>query len=252
MATDNHMPHRRRSALITGGTRNIGRAVALALASDGVTCTVVSRRRDDDALVTLAALDACGLPGIHIAADVTDPDQVKKMFAEAARQFGGVDVLVHCAAIRRVAALADITLADWRDVMATNLDAAFLCSQAALGHFAPTGGRIIYISGISSYYGVADRAHVITSKAGLIGLARALATELAHLNVTVNCVSPGIIDTKRGNEARIPHSDHQARIPVGRLGKPEEVAEAVRMLASEKAAYITGQVIHVNGGVYYG
>ncbi len=246
-------PSRQRCALITGGTRHIGRAIALALAGDGLACTVVSRRFDDDARETVRMIEACGVPAAHAVADVTDPDAVTALFAQAAARFGTVDVVVHCASVRGVAPVADITLADWREVMAINLDAAFLCSQAALPYFAAQGGRIIYMSGAAAFYGVPQRAHVAASKAGLSGLARALATELADRGVTVNCVSPGIIDTEGGpNAGQLPPQHSGLRIPANRKGSPEEVAAAVRMLASEQGAYITGQVIHVNGGLYYG
>lgn len=246
-------PFRQRCALITGGTRRIGRAVALALAGDGLACTVVSRRFDDDARETVRMLEACGVPAAHAIADVTDPDAVIALFAQAAARFGAVDVVVHCASVRGVASLEDITLASWREVMAINLDAAFLCSQAALPYFTAQGGRIIYMSGAAAFSGVAQRAHVAASKAALSGLAHALATELADRGVTVNCISPGIIDTERGlNAGKQPPHHHGLRIPAGRKGTPEEVAAAVRMLVSEDGAYITGQIIHVNGGLYYG
>ena len=244
---------RQRCALITGGTRNIGRAVALALASDGLACTVVSRRSDDDARETIRLLQACGVPAAHAVADVTDPDAVKMLFAQAAARFGAVDVVVHCASVRGVAALEDITLASWREIMAINLDAAFLCSQAALPHFPAQGGRLIYMSGAAAFHGVAQRAHVAASKAALLGLARSLATELADRGITVNCISPGVIDTEHGPDTgKLPAQHQGLRIPAGRKGEPEEVAAVVRMLASEQGAYITGQVIHVNGGLYYG
>ncbi|WP_423454456.1 SDR family NAD(P)-dependent oxidoreductase [Ottowia sp. VDI28] len=246
-------PSRQRCALITGGTRHIGRAIALALAEEGLACTVVSRHFDDDARETIRMLEACGVPAAHAVADVTRPDAVKTLFAQTAARFGAVDVVVHCASMRGVAALADITLSSWREVMAVNLDAAFLCSQAALPHFPAQGGRIIYLSGAAAFHGVAHRAHVAASKAALLGLARALATELADLGITVNCISPGIIDTEPGPNAVKLAPHHQGlRIPAGRKGTPEEVAAVVRMLASEQGAYITGQVIHVNGGLYYG
>ena len=242
-----------RTALITGGTRRIGRAIALALAREGVQIVTVSRQHDADAQDTLAALAQCGVQAMHCVADVSDEAAVKGAFAQAAARFGAIDIVVHCAALRSHDALADITLAHWRAVMATNLDAAFLCSQAALPYFPATGGRIIYMSGAAAFIGMPNRSHVCASKAALGGLARALATELADRRITVNCISPGIIDTTaEGRGIALTPAMQQLRIPAGRQGRPEEIAAAVRLLASEDGAYITGQVIHVNGGMYFG
>jgi 3-oxoacyl-[acyl-carrier protein] reductase len=244
---------RRRTALITGGTRNIGRAAALALAGDGIQVVVVSRHLDADAQTTLDALAQCGSEGIHIAADVSDEMAVQQMFAAAAEYFGGIDIMVHCAAVRRVRPIADMSLAEWREVMAINLDAAFLCSKAVLPHFPAHGGRIVYFSGVSAFFGVADRAHVIASKAGVVGLARALATELGARGITVNCISPGTIETARGpNAGALPHAVNELPIPLERRGTVDEVAAVLRMLVSDGGAYVTGQVIHVNGGLYFG
>jgi NAD(P)-dependent dehydrogenase (short-subunit alcohol dehydrogenase family) len=243
----------RRAALITGATRRIGRAVALALAHDGVQVAVLSRRRDADAEQTVADLTACGVDAMHLAADVTDAAAVRASFAAAAGRFGTLDIVIHCAGLRSHTALADISLAHWREVMATNLDAAFLCSQAALAHFPATGGRIVFFSGAAAAIGVPMRAHVGAAKAGVEGLTRALATELADRQITVNCISPGIIDTS-GTEQGVALTPamQQLRIPAGRQGRAQEIAAAVRLLVSDDGAYTTGQVLHVNGGMYYG
>ena len=250
---NNPCPLRGRSALVTGGTRNIGRAVALALAADGADVTIVSRQRDADAEATLEMLGELGVRGLHIAADVSDEAAVNAMVDQSMVHHGGLDILVHCAAIRRVNSLANITLAEWRQVMATNLDAAFLCSRAALPYLKNGRGRLIYISGLTGFKGAEDRAHVITSKTGLVGLARALATELAAQGITVNCVSHGPTATIRGADAgkEPPHPASMQPL-VGRRGYPEEIAAAVRYLANDGAAFVTGQVIHVNGGLYFG
>lgn len=244
---------RARTAVITGGTRRLGRAIALALARDGVRLVLLSRQRDADAEATLASIAACGAEGLHLVADVTEEATVRRVFAAAAERFGALDIVVHCAAQRSHVALADMTLAHWRAVMATNLDAAFLCSQAALPYFPATGGRIVYLTGAAAHMGMPERSHVSASKAALGGLARALATELAGRRITVNCVAPGIIDTT-GTAAGIALTPamESLRIPAGRQGRPEEVAAAVRLLASEEGAYITGQVLHVNGGMHFG
>jgi 3-oxoacyl-[acyl-carrier protein] reductase len=246
-------PGTARAAVITGGTRRLGRAIALALARDGVRIALLSRQRDADAESTLAELGDCGLDSMHLAADVTDETAVRQAFAEAAGRFGAVDIVVHSAGMRSHTALADMTLEHWRAVLATNLDAAFLCSQAALPHFPAEGGRIVYLSGAAAFVGSTHRAHVSAAKAGLVGLARSLATELAPRGITVNCISPGIIDTS-GTDTGIALTPamQQLRIPAGRQGRPEEIAAAVRLLVSEEGAYITGQTLHVNGGMHFG
>ncbi|MCZ4312122.1 SDR family NAD(P)-dependent oxidoreductase [Comamonadaceae bacterium G21597-S1] len=242
----------RRAALITGGTRGIGRAVALALARDGMCVAVLSRQRDDDAQRTVAELQACGVDALHLAADVTDEVAVRDSFAAAAARFGAVDTVIHCAGLRSHTALESMSLAHWRDVMATNLDAAFLCSRAALAHVPAAGGRIVFFSGAAAAVGAPLRAHVAAAKAGVEGLTRSLATELAARRITVNCIAPGIIDTSGSEDGTaLTPAMQQLRIPAGRQGRPEEIAAAVRLLVSHEGAYITGQVLHVNGGMVY-
>lgn len=242
-----------RAALITGGTRRIGRAIARALAHDGVRVAVLSRQCDADAEQTVAELIACGVDAMHLATDVTDAAAVRAGFAAAAARFDAIDIVVHCAGLRSHTSLADMTLAHWRAVMATNLDAAFLCDQAALPYFPESGGRIVHFSGAAAALGVPMRSHVSAAKAGVEGLTRALAAELADRRITVNCISPGIINTSGADDAvALTPAMAQLRIPAGRQGRPEEIAAAVRLLVSAGGAYITGQVLHVNGGMYYG
>ena len=168
----------RRAALITGGTRRIGRAVALALARDGMHVAVLSRRRDEDADRTVADLLACGVDALHLAADVTDEVAVRDSFAAAAARFGAVDTVIHCAGLRSHTALESMSLAHWRDVMATNLDAAFLCSRAALRVMKPRQrGRILNIGSISAQMPRVHSVPYTTSKFGLEGMTRALALE---------------------------------------------------------------------------
>lgn len=223
------------------------------LARDGVRVAVLSRGHDADAAQTLHDLRACGVDALHLAADVTDPAQVQAAFGAAASRFGALDILVHCASLRSHTALADMDLSHWRAVLATNLDAAFLCSQAALAHIPAAGGRIVFFSGAAAAIGVPMRAHVSAAKAGVEGLTRALAAELAARQITVNCVSPGIIDTSGApGGLELTPAMRQFPIPAGRQGRPEEVAAVVRLLVSEDGAYTTGQVVRVNGGMVYG
>ena len=249
----NALPLAGRTALITGGTRNIGRALALALAADGANICVNSRQVDDDSKLTLKLIADAGGRAMHVAADVATEEGVSRMVGDAAARFGSIDILVHCAGIRRVEGLQEITLKSWREVLGTNLDAAFLCSKAVVPHMTKGAGRILFFAGISAFRGAPQRAHVVASKLALVGLARALATELAGEQITVNCVAPGHIDTVRGADAgAVPANLSHAAIPLGRLGRTDEIAAMVSLLASDKGAFVTGQVMHVNGGLHFG
>ena len=241
-----------RVAIVTGAARNIGREIALALARDGA-AVVVNARTDRDGVEETAALveKADGSALAHLA-DVTDEAAVATMVAAAASQFGAPTILVNNAALRKKQALVDMTLADWREILGTNLDAAFLCARACIpGMLAAGGGRIVNIGGKSGHAGATERAHVVTSKAGLVGLTKALAVEFGGRGITVNCVVPGDIDTERvaASGPRIVHPGNGENL-VGRKGRPEEVAAAVALLCQPESSYITGQTIHVNGGGY--
>jgi 3-oxoacyl-[acyl-carrier protein] reductase len=240
-------------AIVTGAGRNIGRAIALALADGGAGVVVNARTNRAEADEVLRDIEKRGGRALAAIADVTDAAAVEVMIAAAAKQFGRIDILVNNAALRRETALEKMTAAEWREITGVILDGAFHCVKAALPYLKKSGaGAIINIGGLSGHTGAKDRAHVVTAKAGIIGLTRALAHDLAADSVTVNCVSPGLIDT-----ARVPGSPepqhHQGRTTlVGRQGTPEEVAVAVRFLAGPGARYITGQTLHVNGGMFFG
>jgi 3-oxoacyl-[acyl-carrier protein] reductase len=185
-------------------------------------------------------------------ADVTQPEQAKRLMAEAAAAFGGIDILVNNAALRRETPFAELSFAEWREVFSVILDGAFLCSQAALPYLKVSGASsLINIGGMSAHIGATARAHVIAAKSGLVGLTRALAHDLAEFGITANCVVPGMIDTVRGSSTGGTPSLHAAHKPlVGRRGTSEEIAGAVRYLVSPQARYVTGQTLHVNGGVF--
>jgi 3-oxoacyl-[acyl-carrier protein] reductase len=186
-------------------------------------------------------------------ADVTDQAAVARMTAATADRFGRIDILVNNAAGRPEKPLDDMTLADWRGVLGVILDGAFLATKACLPHLKKSGaGAIINIGGVSGHVGTRNRAHVVTAKAGLIGLTKALAHDLAGDSITANCVVPGLIDTARDAGAQLPHHHNVAKTLVGRFGAPNEIAAAVHFLAGPNARYITGQTLHVNGGVYLG
>jgi 3-oxoacyl-[acyl-carrier protein] reductase len=240
-----------RVALVTGAARNIGRAIAVELAAAGAAVVVNARVAEADAAAVAAEIAAAGGQALPVMADVSDPAAVGHMVAGAVRRFGRLDVLVNNAAQRGEVAFDRLELEAWRHTLAIILDGAFLCAQAALPHLrASGGGAIVNIGGLTGHTGARQRAHVATAKAGLVGLTRALAHDLAADGITVNCVSTGMIDTLRPGR---PPSHHAERaIPLGRLGTPAEISSAVRWLAGPAARYVTGQTIHVNGGTYMG
>jgi len=231
-----------RVALVTGAGRNIGRAIALALADAGAKVVVNARSSLEE--IQSVAKEADGLA---LLADVTDPKAVEAMVAKALDQFGRLDILVNNAAIRAVEPIEGIDAARWREVTSVILDGAWLCSRACLGALRKSdGGAIVNIGGLSAHTGALGRPHVVAAKAGLVGLTRALAHDLAPQGVTVNCVVPGMIETRRTSP-----SAHPGRTSaLGRRGTPEEVAACVRFLAGPGARYITGQSLHVNGGAF--
>jgi 3-oxoacyl-[acyl-carrier protein] reductase len=237
-------------ALITGGGRNIGRAIALSLAAGGASVMVNVDRSRDDAAETVRRVEAAGGKAASVIADVTRPDAVAAMVAATVERFGRIDALVNNAALRPEQPFAGMPFADWQRVLSVILDGAFLCSQACLPHLAQGGrGAIVNIGGETGHRGAIGRAHVVTAKAGLAGMTKALALELASQRITVNCVVPGRIDTARETVAASDAPAHRpATPPMGRLGAPEEVAAMVRMLCGPDARYVTGQAIHVNGG----
>ncbi len=187
-----------------------------------------------------------GSRALAIRADVTDPADVARMVGAAVEGFGRIDILVNNVSIRHHNALDKITLAEWHEVLRSTLDGAFLCAQAAAPHLMESGGAIVNIGGASAHLGGRGRAHVMTAKAGLLGLTRALALDLAP-NVVVNCLVPGRFDAPGDTRASYPLD----RIPAGRAGTLDEIAAAVAMLVSPACRFITGQAIHINGGMYF-
>ena len=236
--------------LVTGGARNIGRAIARSLAAGGASVMVTAHRSLDDVAETVRLVEGCGGTAASAVADVTDPDAVAAMVAATVDRFGRLDALVNNAALRTEQAFADIPFADWRHILSVVLDGAFLCAQACLPHLTASGsGAIVNIGGESGHRGATDRVHVVTAKAGLAGMTKALAHDLAAHHITVNCVVPGRIHTVRAPSGAPGAPVHRPAVPpIGRLGAPEEVAAMVRMLCGPDARYITGQAIHVNGG----
>src|SRR6266704_298704 len=219
-------------ALVTGGARNIGRAISRSLAAGGATVMVNANTSHGDAKNTVATIKSNGGTAAFHFADVTDPDAVAKMVDATVKQFGRLDILVNNAAVRSETPFEDIKIEEWRRVLATVLD-----------------GAIVNIGGLTAHKGATGRAHVIAAKAGIAGMTRALALDLAPHRITVNCVVPGTIETVRGLPGAPPRPrDRRGLPPIGRRGEPEEVAAVVRMLCGPDARYITGQTVHVNGG----
>jgi 3-oxoacyl-[acyl-carrier protein] reductase len=237
-------------AVVTGAARNIGRSIALDLSRAGAKVVVNAVSSAEAAAETAALIEKEGGEAIVHLADVTNPTAADALMAAAVAKFGRIDILVNNAAIRKEAAFADIDYAAWRAVTSVILDGAYICAHAALPYLQKSGSAtIINIGGMSAHSGAARRAHVIAAKAGLVGLTRALAHDLAADKITVNCVVPGLIDTVRGESAGGTPAHHSSsRTVVGRFGTPEEIAALVRFLTGPGARYITGQTIQANGG----
>jgi 3-oxoacyl-[acyl-carrier protein] reductase len=240
-------------AIVTGAGRNIGRAIALALAADGASIVVNARSNRAEADVVAREIEAAGGKALVHIGDVADAGHVQAMADMAVGHFGRLDILVNNAALRREKPFAEMSYAEWREVMNVTLDGAFHCVKACLPHLKRSGaGTIVNIGGLSAHTGARDRAHVVTAKAGIIGFTRALAHDLAADGITVNCVVPGLIGTPRPKDKPEPahHLTHQTI--TGERGRPEDVAAAVRFLCGPGARYVNGQAIHSNGGAYLG
>jgi len=239
-----------RVAIVTGASRGIGKAIALALAGSGA--AVVAVARGDQGQATADAIVAAGGKAIGRSVDVGDGAAVDALVKEAVEAFGKVDILVNNAGITRDGLLLRMKRDDWDAVLQTNLTGAFVCSQAAIKvMIRQRYGRIVNISSVVGQAGNAGQANYAASKAGLIGFTKSLAREVASRNITANVVAPGFIDTDMTRA--VPEAVQKAwldDIPLGRLGSTEDIADAVCFLASEKASYITGHVLAVNGGMY--
>ena len=239
-----------RVALVTGASRGIGRATAAALARRGA--FVVAAARGDHARPVADEIGAAGGRGEALALDVTDAAAVEAGVAAVLDRHGRIDVLVSNAGIARDQLLLRMKREDWDAVLATNLTATFTIAQAVLRPMLKQrGGRVIAISSVVGQMGNAGQCNYAASKAGLIGFCKSMAREVASRGITVNVVAPGLIETDMTQGLTGPsREDWAGRIPVGRLGTPDDVAHAVCFLASDEASYITGHVLAVNGGMY--
>lgn len=240
-----------RVALVTGGSRGIGRAVALRLAADGHAVAVnyaTNRAAADEVVETIAAN---GGTAMAVRADVGDADAVSAMFSDIEENLGRVDVLVNNAGITRDDLLLRMGPDAWDQVIETNLRSVYLCSRAAMrGMLRTRWGRIISVSSVSGISGNPGQANYAASKAGIIGFSKSIAREIGSRNITVNVVAPGFIETDMTEQLGTEIAEEVAgRVAVGRLGRPEEIAAAVGYLASDDAAYVTGQTLVVDGGL---
>jgi 3-oxoacyl-[acyl-carrier protein] reductase len=206
----------------------------------------------DLAQETAKLVEAAGGKAIVAPADVTNAESVAALFKAAQDAFGGVDILVNNAAVRKEAPFDSVTFAEWQQVLAIMLDGAFLCTKACVPSMrARGGGRVINIGGLTGHSGAKQRVHVVTGKAALAGFTKAIAQDLAADGITANCVVPGMIETERGQHNPLAPKHHAERPRlIEPLGRPDEIAALVRHLAGPQSRYITGQSIHINGGVF--
>src|SRR6202163_2676548 len=242
-----------RVAFVTGASQGIGRACALRLAKEGAPVAVAARNQEK--LNELAAeIAAAGGKAAAFAIDVSDEEQIKSGIKSALAEFGKIDILVNNAGITRDQLVMRMKRADWDAVLATNLTSAYLCIQQVIGSMLKQRwGRIINITSIFGQMGQAGQANYAASKAGLIGLTMAIAREVGSRNITCNAVAPGFIETAMTSGLADDFKQNAVKmIPLGRVGTPEDVANAVAFLASEEASYITGHVLNVNGGMLMG
>jgi 3-oxoacyl-[acyl-carrier protein] reductase len=237
-------------ALVTGASRGIGRAIALRLAADGARVGLNYQHNAAAAQETLDAVQAAGGEAQLLPASVAERPSVDAMVAGVVKTWGRLDILVNNAGITRDTLLLRMGEDDWDAVLDTNLRGAFLCAKAAVRHMLRTGGRIINVSSVVGQTGNAGQTNYAAAKAGIIGFTMALAREVASRNITVNAVAPGYITTAMTSQIKPEIAERLLQmIPLARLGKPEEVADLVAFLASDQAAYITGQTIRVDGGM---
>jgi 3-oxoacyl-[acyl-carrier protein] reductase len=239
-------------ALVTGASQGIGRDTALALSEAGAKVAVAARNEEKLAALVNEIVGLVGGQALAVKMDVADAEQVKAGFKQVLEKFGRLDILVNNAAITRDGLAVRMKQDDWEAVIRTNLTGAHLCIQQALGTMMRArAGRIINIASVVAQMGNAGQANYVAAKAGLIGLTKAIAMEIASRNITVNAVAPGFIKTPMTDV--LPDKvkeDLNTRIPLGRMGSARDVAAAIVFLASDEAGYITGHVLDVNGGMY--
>lgn len=237
-------------ALVTGASRRIGRASALGLARHGADLVITARSARDEIEAVAEEIRAMGRKATVAMGDVTQETDVARMAGEAKAAFGRIDVLINNAAVRRQAPFLEMTLAEWREINAVILDGAFLMSRAVLPIMLENGGgTVVNIGGMTGHTGAKARAHVCAAKAGIVGLTKAIAVEFADQGITANCVVPGKIGGQRSATSGA-SPDVGAEIPLGREGEIEEAAGMIVSMCLPHARFMTGQTVHVSGGLY--
>ncbi|MGE0559166.1 MAG: 3-oxoacyl-ACP reductase FabG [Burkholderiales bacterium] len=237
-----------KTALVTGAAKNIGRAIALELAAAGARVAINTRTSAAEAEAVAAEIRATGGSAQAFIADIAEAAAVQRMHDQVKAALGTVDILVLNASVRREIPITDMTFEEWREVMAISLDGSFHCVKAVLpGMIAAGNGNIITLAGDTALTGAVGKVHSSSAKSGLAGMTRALARELGPKNIRVNCISPGHFNTSRPAN-RAPRPAATGNIPLGRYGDAGEIAATARFLCSPGAGFITGQIIHVNGG----
>lgn len=238
-------------ALVTGASRGIGAAIALELGKQGATVVGTATTQSGADNIT-AALRQAGVKGVGMALDVNDAAQVEVVIKEISEKFGVITVLVNNAGVTRDTLLMRMSEEDWDMVLSTNLKSVFRLSQAVLRPMMKARyGRIINISSVVGHMGNAGQTNYAAAKAGLTGFTKSMAQEVGSRGITVNCVAPGFIDTDMTRGLPIEHRNKLLQhIPLGRLGQVDDIAAAVAFLASSRAGYVTGETLHVNGGMY--
>lgn len=238
-------------ALVTGGSRRIGLAIARELAVAGADIAINYANEEAQAEIAVREIQALGRRAVAVRADIRDRDKVAAMVKIAARDLGGLDILVNNAARRPHSNLSELTLQEWHEVTDIVLDGTFLCAQAAEHWLVRRGrGAIVNIGGLFGMLGTANAPHVGAAKMGLIGITRSLATHFGSKGVTVNCVVPGSVAAPDDPPERASRHQPLDTIPMRRLGSPDDIARVVRALAGPDFRYVTGQTIHVNGGLF--
>ena len=238
-----------KTALVTGSGRNIGRSIALALAREGADVVVNARSNQADVESVAAEVRELGRNALPLLADVGNREDLERLLDTALGEFGHLDIVINNASVRPHKPFAEMSYDDWRSVLATDLDSAFITSRAAVPGMLERGwGRVINLGGLQAHQGRHGGAHISAAKVGLVGFSRALATELGPHGIRVNCVVPGMIDTSRdgGNAPRT--GNRLADIPAGRMGTTDDIANLCLFLCTDAGDYISGQTIHVNGG----
>ena len=238
-----------KTALVTGSGRNIGRSIALALAREGADVVVNARSSQDDVDSVAAEIRDLGRKALPLLADVGNRQELEQLLDTALAEFGHLDIVINNASIRPNKPFTEMSYDDWRGVLATDLDSAFITSRAAVAGMLERGwGRVINLGGLQAHQGRHGGAHISAAKVGLVGFTRALATEFGPNGIRVNCVVPGMIDTTRAGATTTRNNSRLADIPAGRMGTTDDIAELCLFLCTDAGDYISGQTIHVNGG----